>query len=246
MNLKNRIQQSDIYNYPFRYLLINDALPTDSYLEVISSYNKIVFDAKSQQSKSAGYDADIFLLNNESVHLFASLVSQEIVEALAAKFDKKLESTIDAALHLHRPSNRSGWIHSDFSPGWFDGNKTENLQLSNTGGLNYRNGKTISKIVKPVMHIRAVTVIYFLNNQWALNDGGQTGIYDSHLSAVDQPLIAVPPVSNSFLAFECCPHSYHSFISNKNLRHSITYWCHSTPEAIKTRWPIERLAYWNE
>jgi 2OG-Fe(II) oxygenase superfamily len=246
MKLEAKIENAELHNYPFRYLLLNDSLEQSDYLSAVETYDRLANDEGAISSKSVGYDAQIFLLNQESTKLFSSLISTEIIQALANKFNKKLESTIDAALHLHKPGNRSGWIHSDFSPGWFNADKLDQLQLSNSRGVDYRNGKAASADAKPIMHVRAVTVIYFLNNEWAANDGGQTGIYDSHQCAVDKPLIAVPPVSNSLLAFECCPHSYHSFISNKNMRHSITYWCHATPDAIKSRWPIERLAYWNE
>jgi Rps23 Pro-64 3,4-dihydroxylase Tpa1-like proline 4-hydroxylase len=94
--------------------------------------------------------------------------------------------------------------------------------------------------------VRAVAVLFYVGNEpWRPGDGGETGLYETADLPVDRPSVAVPPVNNRLLAFECTPTSFHSFISNRRSgRTSMIQWLHRSREEAVGRWGENSLVLW--
>jgi hypothetical protein len=106
----------------------------------------------------------------------------------------------------------------------------------NSGQCDYFTGRVKSPSARPVAYVRAATLIYYLcNDGWAPLDGGQTALYSTMRG--DGACEPVPPLNNTLVFFECCPHSYHRFVANLGrARNSIILWLHLPVAEAEGRW----------
>jgi hypothetical protein len=146
---------------------------------------------------------------------------------------------INGALHYHETGSKDGFIHQDFSACWFVNRpRADGINVTDSSLCDYRTGAVSGPGVLPRERVRAVAMLYYLNNPpWASGDGGETGLYRSREDAIDRPAATIPPLNNSMLIFECSPRSFHSFRSNRrNPRSSIVMWLHTTTEVAAAKW----------
>jgi hypothetical protein len=174
-------------------------------------------------------------------------LSREWHDMLAELFGIDATRDIQLEMHHHPRANGSGWPHNDLNPGWFcDAPKADGITVGNRESCTYGTGKPLRSTTPPRETVRAVAVLFYLANPpWAKGDGGETGLYVSPQDGVENPTVAIPPINNSLLAFECTPYSYHSFIHNrKNPRNSIIMWLHRPKEEVLARWGNHSIVYW--
>ncbi len=156
---------------------------------------------------------------------------------------KRTTFEIDAATHSHPPGSRTGWIHNDYNPGWFarDAGSDQTI-FSDEENCKYKSSYEKTNYVG---RMRYITIIYYLlNDGWEDGDGGETGIYSSSSQSPNLPDIAIPPINNTILMFECRPDSYHSFIASKKQRNSVTLWLHRPINEARKQWPYHEPIYW--
>jgi len=146
---------------------------------------------------------------------------------------------VNAGLHHHAPGSAHGFPHNDLNPGWFvAGPGRDGIVLPRPRTVAYTTGATFRPGVATVETVRAVAMIYFVANpDWTPAHGGETGLYAGPGDDPEAPVVAVPPVENSLLAFECTPGSYHGFIANRAVpRNSVIMWLHRPRAEAVRRW----------
>jgi hypothetical protein len=235
----------NIVGLPFRHCVVENAFQNGTYEKLAKSFHEKLNRSGGNRLGSE-YDARISSVRPNDVPDFYPLFDRGFLETVARAFRVNALFEVDGALHQHPPNSRSGWIHNDFNPGWFPRPaEQEEVLLCDHEACNYRTGKTNGANVQPVERIRALTIIYYLNNpNWQTADGGQTGIYASNLQPVDRPEAAVPPRDNTLLIFECSPVSYHTFLSSRRTRNSVILWLHRTLENGREQWPYHEPVRW--
>jgi len=148
-------------------------------------------------------------------------------------------------LHHHDVGSLSGAPHNDLNPGWFvDERSPSGVTVADPSVCSYTTGRTKDR--RPVVErIRSVALIYYLANPEVYTGGGETGLYERGTDPVQRPALAVPPVNNSLVAFECTPYSFHSFITNPNVeRNCLVMWLHRPKEAVVRRWGSHSIVGW--
>jgi hypothetical protein len=110
----------------------------------------------------------------------------------------------------------------------------------------YKTGEGTLPASEKIEVLRGVALIFFLmNDGWRPGDGGETGLYASAQDAISRPAARCPPENNSLVAFECTPHSFHSYLANGRLpRSSIIMWVHRPLEEGIARYGAERIERW--
>ncbi|MFE7313976.1 2OG-Fe(II) oxygenase [Streptomyces sp. NPDC057555] len=234
------------YRTPFRHWRASDVLNEASYQEVSSAFEAILKTTDGQlegphrlRKSSANYDAQILPVNNDVAGLFSPLFSHEWIRSLHQFISVPETHRIDAALHSSLPGSRTGWIHTDFCSGWFDETiASDDLVFASRATCDYFTGRLVDRSATPKEYIRAATMIYYLcNDDWSKGDGGETALYGAAKQRDRTTVGLVPPLNNTLLLFECSPHSYHRFITNKRRRrNSIILWLHTTVEGAESRW----------
>ena len=143
---------------------------------------------------------------------------------------------VSAGIHRHRPGSRSGFPHNDI--------KVEPLpqEASTTVGAGSPGQQMDIKGVGGQC-VRGAAILFYLNgNGWQAGDGGGTGLYRHWSDAVTSPYSIIPPFDNSFLAFECSPYSYHSFLTNRRQRDSIVVFLYRSLESYLELWGQEGVS----
>ena len=151
----------------------------------------------------------------------AIFLSKEWHDTLAGLFAVPATGDIECLLHSHPVGSGHGWIHNDL---W--------AQALESDAPDQRR-KTV----------RAAAVLFYLGNPpWSPEDGGETGLYARPSDPPGLPVVAVPPVNNSLLAFECTPFSWHGYLSNRrSVRNSIVFWIHRSWADAAGHWGGEAL-----
>jgi hypothetical protein len=173
-------------------------------------------------------------------------ISRAWVDLLAKVTGVNATLDVNGAFHHHATGSRNGFVHQDFSSCWFvDNPRPDGVNVADSNLCNYRTGETHASGFTASERVRAVAMLYYLNNPpWTVGDGGETGLYRTVRDPVDQPAVVIPPVNNSMLIFECSPFSFHSFIKNrKNERSSVVMWLHRTKEATVAKWGGDSIVY---
>ena len=150
-------------------------------------------------------------------------------------------------VHHHAVGSSSGKVHNDLNPGWFvDSVGPDGVTLARHGVIDYGTGALRKPGFVPRPLVRAVAMLFYLNNRpWHPGDGGETGLYQSSRTPVDQPVARVPPINNSLLIFECTPTSFHTFISNtRHPRNTVILWLHRPRAEAVSRFGREAIVEW--
>jgi hypothetical protein len=156
---------------------------------------------------------------------------------------------VSGGIHHHDVGGESGRPHNDLNPVYFaDAEPRDGMVILRGNLVDLKTGEVRSPGTQVLRTVRAISILYYTANPpWHPGDGGETGLYGRRTVRVHQPTVAVPPVNNSMVAFECTPNSFHSFISNRNSeRNSVTMWLHRSDTEAMTRWGEEALERWRE
>lgn len=199
--------------------------------------------------KIAGYDAFAMNLRANCKSAFRLFLTREWHDVLAEVTEVDATGEVDCSLHHHKRRSNHGQVHNDLNPGWFLKEPgPEGIVVTDQVRCNYCHGTTSSPELVPVERVRAVAMIFYLNNApWQKGDGGETGLYCSERDPIDQPTARVPPINNTMLVFECTPFSYHAFMRNDaHPRNSIIMWLHRSKDDVVARWGENRIVGWPE
>ena len=238
---------------PFPHVLAHDVFRESVSQALTRTFGEILARGVSESfqperfSRVTGYDAYSYPFSSGLDGQASLFLSREWHDVIARLWGVPATGDIRGSFHHHRPGSANGSVHNDFNPGWFaapqDG---QGVNVADHNLCSYYNGKPVRQGVSTRERVRAVAVIYYLNNpSWNPADGGETGLYRMSSDPVDQPAIAIPPRNNSMLQFECTPYSFHSFLANRRQpRNSLIMWLHRPKDDAVRRWGEQAIAYW--
>ena len=237
-------------NDPFPHIRAEEVFIPEFYRELETAFEEILGDSGSPTWPEArltrnmpGYDAFGADFDTRVRWPLSFLQSREWHDFLARLFAVDAVGCMSVALHHHSIGSRDGFAHNDLNPGWFVRTGAD-IDIPRGDMCHYRTGAPANANVRPVEMIRGVALVYYLNNlPWQPGDGGETGLfrapYDVH------PVVSVPPINNSLVAFECTPQSFHAFRSNHRYpRNSISSWVHRDKSTVVARWGEAAIVRW--
>jgi len=239
---------------PFPHVTATEVFRADVYAALAGSFNELLARGLSEHpcdeqfSRNMGnYDAYAMNLHPRFRGPLELFVSRPWHDLLAGLFGIKATGDMVGGLHHHLPGSRSGFIHNDLNPGWFAGEPLAGTVIrSDPAVCNYHNGATTTPGVRAREEVRAAALIFYLSNgDWRQGDGGETALYARGKSQGDQPVLKVPPIDNSLVAFECTPRSWHTFVANVRCpRNSIVVWVHRSMREAVERWGVHSIVNW--
>jgi hypothetical protein len=239
-------------NHPFAHIHVVNVFAPLAYEQLATEFRGVLANGSDRAGSArlayygAKFDGHILPFRSGLRGPLAIFASRAWVELLARATGVEATADVNGALHHHAKGSQNGFVHKDYSACWFiDRPRADGVNLSDNALCDYRTGKTTLAGAVARERVRAVAMIYYLNNApWVEGDGGETGLYLSTNDDVAQPAVTIPPVNNSMLIFECSPHSCHSFISNRrNARNSVAMWLHRTKETAVARWGGKSILY---
>lgn len=227
------------HDQPFPFVTAANVFTQPFYAELEAAFQNALLGGlfappskkKLPNDKRPHYDAFVASLHTSPTDALGLFASKSWHDILASLFDVETSNDAQIALHHHPAGSPSGWIHTDLSLRWFaDRHDPDSVNLS-CAGLKVRSTRN----VRPA--IRAVAMLFYLNNNWSRGSGGETNLYRTVRDRIDNPATSVPPVNNSLLAFECTPASFHAFASNRrHPRNSVNLWLYRTKDSAIARW----------
>lgn len=218
------------------------------YSRLVGAFRSTIERAEANNGlrHTLNYGADIVTLGHGDKGAFPVLLDRAWHDLLADCAGIEHSGEIDAGVHRHRIGSGSGWIHNDFNPGYFHRAAAPGeVLLADHDRCDYKSGRCGATGSSGVERIRALSMIYFLDNQWSAGCGGDTGLYSRLLQDVARPDVRIAPRNNSMLVFECTPYSYHSYLTNSLYpRNSIILWLHRPREASLGKWGASSVVRW--
>jgi hypothetical protein len=239
---------------PFPHAVARDVFKPDTYRALETAFEDLLALGFAEQQNEArfarsmrGYDAYGLTFGPEVTGPFRLFISREWHSLIEGLTGVEATGHINCGLHHHRPGSANGRVHNDLNPGWFVNVAGEDgIHTTRNDLINYTSGETFRPGVDALELIRAVAVIFYLNNPpWSRGDGGETALYHALSDPIECPAATVAPVNNSLVVFECTPFSYHTFLSNrKHARNSVIMWLHRPKEVVVGRWGCESIVHW--
>ena len=196
-------------------------------------------------SRMNGYDAYGSALTESSPEPLALFISEGWRDLLADLFAVGRTPYVFAGIHHHLPGGRPGFIHNDCNPVWFPA-ATEGIRLPDETVCAYKSGEGSLAGVERAEVLRGVAMLYFLlNDDWRAEDGGETGLYASREARLAEPDLRFPPRSNTLIAFECTPASFHAYLASpRRSRTSIIMWIHRPLREGLAQFGADRIERW--
>lgn len=241
-----------LFSEPFRHLIVQDVFNKTFYEKLERAFQSVLNQGFSEDKVDPfrfsrnmdNYDAYGMAIPQGG--LFDIFLSQEMHDRLNDIFQLNATGDIAGSLHTHMIGGRNGFIHNDLNPARFPKRKANDKTVFYSPEAYDKAGRAQGANESTV--IRALSVIYYLNNEpWSPGDGGETGLYTSLGQHAQQAVVRVPPLNNLLLAFECTPYSFHAFISNqKSPRNSLIFWLHNNFDQAVSRWGRENVVWWDK
>ena len=232
-------------NDPFPHLRAPNVFVPQLYAELATAFDMILSEQPLPDWPEArftrsmpNYDASAVGFDTRVCWPFSVFVSRAWHDMFARLLGVDANGCIHGGLHHHAVGSRDGFVHNDLNPVWFaEGDGMEDILIPRHALCSYCYGEGPAGVRRREA-VRAVAVIYYLSNpEWQPGDGGETGLYRSGRGAVAYPVVAVPPINNSLVAFECTPDSFHSFRTNvRHPRNSVITWLHCEKATAVARW----------
>lgn len=237
-----------IEELPFSHIVAFNVFREDFYNRLCIDFNLNMSNAygRSMQSEQLSAKTRFFSLGLSETPLdtLAVFTSNEWLTLISSFFDIPVTKYINIGLHFHMVNSPTGWIHNDFNPGWFIKNKKDEENSMVSLKCNYKNGATSEAGLESIELVRAIAVIFYLNNENDMKGGG-TGLYKHSFSDINCPDKIIEPKKNSILVFPCTPFSFHTFLSNRTFsRSSIIMWLHCTKEYAIEKWGEGCIVNW--
>lgn len=233
---------------PFPHVYARDVFAPDFYARLDDEFRRIEREHPDTFVRNMkGYDASGVSVSRFRGGPLGIFVSREWHDLVARVAGVRATGDVTATLHHHEPGSQSGWPHNDLNPAWFAGPPPapDEIRLEHTGGVALHTGERPAGVTARES-VRAVSLLFYLGNPpWEPGDGGETGLFADVASARGGPAVAVPPINNSMVFFECTPRSWHAFVSNRTRpRNSIVMWLHRTKDEVIERWGDHSIEYW--
>jgi hypothetical protein len=233
---------------PFPHVYAPDVFAADFYSRLEDEFRRVErAHAGAFARNMKGYDASGASVSRFRDGPLGVFVSREWHDLIARVAGVRATGDVNASLHHHGPLSQSGWPHNDLNPAWFAGPPpgADEIRLEYTDGVALHSGERPAGVTAREC-VRAVAVLFYLGNPpWQRGDGGETGLFADVASAHRGPAVAVPPINNSMVFFECTPRSWHAFLSNRTSpRNSVVMWLHRTKDEVVDRWGEQSIEYW--
>jgi hypothetical protein len=192
-----------------------------------------------------GYDASGAEIGRYRDGPLGVFVSREWHDLIARVAGVTATGDVSASVHHHDPGSAGGWPHNDLNPGWFPDPPPGpgEVRLAGASEVDYHTGARPPGVGARET-VRAVSILFYLGNpSWEPGDGGETGLYARpERGALGA---AVPPINNSLVLFECTPHSWHGYLSNRGKpRNSVVMWLHRAKADVVARWGEASIVTW--
>ncbi len=233
---------------PFPHIVAENVFKEHIYQALEESFRDFLApDGNRFARNMPGYDAFGMEFTPHLTGPFSVFVSRAWHDMIAHLMGVHATNDVVGSLHHHEIGSANGQIHNDLNPGWFvDNARDDGINICDPAKCSYQTGEIFGARMKPRETIRAVAILFYVNNPpWSPGDGGETGLYRSSMDPIDSPVSVVPPINNSLLIFESTPYSYHSFLSNRGQpRDSVTMWLHRSKDEVVARWGEEKIVYW--
>jgi hypothetical protein len=236
---------------PFPHVIAEDVFQPEFYAGLCTQIHQMLgrglseMPAAGRFSRSLpGYDAygiGFGASPSGPVSLFSSI---EWRDMMCDIFGIGKTPYIFAGAHYHAVGSRDGYVHNDFNRVWFPRATDLSIQVPNQTLCAYKTGKGPLLPHDKVELVRgAVAIFYLLNDGWRRGDGGETALFRNlQTPSGCSGTVQFAPVSNSLIAFECTPFSFHTFISNHRLpRLSIIMWVHRPLHEAVARFGKDQL-----
>lgn len=240
---------------PFPHIYVEKVFISSVYDQLVAAFRQNLPKNDQHQIPNSrlvyygdNFDAYLLPFRPSFAGPLSLFISKAWVDLLTRVTGMNTTLDVNGALHYHAKNSKNGFIHKDFSSCWFVHNpRRDGVNVTDNDLCSYRTGVTSVEGVVARERVRAVAMLLYLNNPpWCAGDGGETGLYRTDHDAVEEPAVAIPPINNSMLIFECSPYSYHSFITNRrNARSSVALWLHRTKEDAVAQWGGESIVYIN-
>lgn len=231
---------------PFRHLRAEEVFVPEVYDDIVATFRERK--AKGDLTRSLpGYDASAAAVTAGNAGGFAVFLTREWHDMVAGLLGIDATGDVIATLHHHAPGSASGSLHNDLNPGWFPQRESAAhagpIAVHDPAISNYRTGGSAPGVAT-VEHIRAISLLYYLDTPADVQGGG-TGLYRSAHQSVTEPEVVVAPKNNSLIAFECTPFSFHTFISNIGReRNCLTMWLHRERSDAVALWGAGSIVRW--
>ncbi|HKQ99954.1 MAG TPA: 2OG-Fe(II) oxygenase [Pyrinomonadaceae bacterium] len=240
--------------HPFPHYVAREVFIERAYREIEGTFREFLSGGLSEQPGTgqfarhkSGYDAYSLGFTPQLCGPLRIFLSRAWADLLARLAGVSHTGEVNGGLHYHLVGSRSGRVHNDLNPGWFvDCEESDGINVSQPDLCSYFHGQTFREGLVARERVRAVAMLFYLNNQpWREGDGGETGLYSFGGTSVENYAAAVPPLNNSLLVFECTPYSYHTFLSNRrHPRSCVIMWLHRTKEEAVSRWGEAKIVNW--
>lgn len=237
-----------IFKSPFPHVHIENFFKPEFYKDCCDFFNSILGKGLSDEFNPYKfsrysfeyYNAFFWQMPQQSSSPISEFLSIKWVEYFSDLFGVELTNEVSFELRHHKadinPSITS-YVHNDFYVVGFPKNipnKNELFQYYFQCPYLLASPED-EKLVNKRM--RSVVAFIYLNNEpWKEENGGSTALYRS--TNLDKEIKRIPPISNSMLAFEITPCSYHSYVNNNTVnRNTIMLWFHSTIPSKTAKFP---------
>jgi 2OG-Fe(II) oxygenase superfamily len=225
------------HRLPFPHVHAVNVLRPEVYLELEHAF-RAWLDSCGGGTELDGHDLQgttVTAAFRGPLRLFAST---GWLELLRSALDVSVTRYVNVGLHHHRAGSAPGFAHTDLNPGWFPDDGGDGIVLTDPDRVEYPTGARLQAGVRAVRVIRAVAVLFYLANPpWQPEHDNCTGLYRARGDDMAEPVRSIAPHSNSLLAFECTPWSFHGFTGGGDVaRNSVVQWLHRTPAAVRARW----------
>lgn len=239
---------------PFAHITADHVFQADFYKRLSASYDGLLAPGLSETAAYGrvsrvmkGYDAYGLNFSQDLMGPLSLFISGAWHDMVAEVMGINATGDVNCGLHHHVTGSKNGRVHNDLNPAWFANyDSVDGIRVARHELCCYKTGAILTPGVKVHEVVRAVAIIYYLNNPpWNSGDGGETGLYSTADDPIDHPAKAVPPVNNSMLMFECTPFSFHTFISNKcSPRNTVIMWLHRPKQEVVQRWGEGSIVQW--
>jgi 2OG-Fe(II) oxygenase superfamily len=223
---------------PFPHVVAYDVFKPDVYAKLASAFEEALAATNGRPYLEA-HGIHGCTIDRDIAEQFYPLVTREWHDLLSAILGIEATGHVAVGLHHHRIGSQNGFPHNDLNPGWFVGEPAEDEVTVDGSDIEYTSGALLTPTRRPAIEtVRAAAMLYYIcNPPWRRGDGGATGLYRSGSDDIADPVISLPPLNNSMLLFECTPHSFHGFMSNRrSVRNSIVMWLHQTKAQVSMTW----------
>lgn len=231
---------------PFRYFVADNFFTPDYYEQLVQVFDAAVHQGLAETphqlrfSRMGAYDAYGYTPSPYDESPINHLRTPEWIELFQNAFAIDVTQDEIMGFHHHPVDSADGWKHNDYALC----SMVDDPLLSGVNSWYYQcdyEDSDFGKQIETRKIMRAITIIYYLNNECSGEHGGETALFDTEGNAVAK----VAPVNNRLLAFEVSPYSFHTFLRNTKFpRNSITQWFHQNPELMYERFGNHEPVRW--